>query len=382
MENLTKIPDELVSKVGIYDYGTPIASIMKELAENDAVIIKKDKDYYGIIDSRAIYRSKLGLKVSSKEKAGKFVVHAPKISDSTSIDDVVLYFFKGGVKALPYVKGNKIIGVLKRATLLRMLLSIGILNQMSTEEAMSTPVLAISGKVSLAQADSAMRDNKVNRLVVVNDNGKFEGLITRHDLIGSYTRVSDDRLPEMKTGKYKPSNVPIESIMEKSPKTISAKSSVAEAVRKMVEENVSSLVVVDQKNMPIGMLTVTDVLEHIIATRRIAERKVFISGLDAYTYEFEDEIREQLNAFIDKTEKMKGMKVDYVSLRIKGRKGKLYELQARVSLGKKGIISISTTGYMFDKTFGELMYKLEDSVKKIKEKYLTFRKVNLLRDLQ
>ncbi|MCL4373880.1 MAG: CBS domain-containing protein [Candidatus Marsarchaeota archaeon] len=380
MANIEKIPDELITKAASFDYNTPITEVIPSLGKYEAVIIKKDKSYYGIIDTRALYRGKPGLRVSKGEKAGKFAVRVPKISDSTSIDDVIYYFYRGRVKALPYIKGNSIKGVLGRKTMLKMLLSLGILKDMHVEEAMSTPVLALSYQASLAQAESAMRENKVNRLVVIGEDDSLQGIITHYDIIKNFTKTGE-RLPEMKTVSYSPSNVPIGSIMEKNPQTISAGSNVADAVRHFVEDNISSIIIV-KGSKPIGVLTVTDVLEHIIATRRIEKKRIFISGLDSATYDYEDEIREGLNQFATKMEKLAGMRIDYITMRIKGKKGKLYELQARVSMGKRGIVSIDTTGYIFEKTFNDTLYKLEENVKKMKEKYLTLRKVNTLREAQ
>ncbi|MGC8651913.1 MAG: CBS domain-containing protein [Candidatus Micrarchaeia archaeon] len=380
MENITRIPDELITKTASFDYNTPITEVIQALGRYEAVIIKKDKSYYGIIDSRALYRGKPGLRVSKGEKAGRFAVRVPKISDSTSIDDVIYYFYTGRVKALPYIKGNSIKGVLGRKTLLEMLLSLGILKGMRVDEAMSTPVLALSYQASLAQAEAAMRENKVNRLVVIDENSSVRGIITHYDIIKNFAKT-EERLPEMKTVSYSPANVQIGGIMESNAQTISTGSDVADAVRRFVENNISSVIVV-KGSRPIGMLTVIDVLEHIIATRRIEKKRIFVSGLDSSTYDYEDEIRESLNQLMSKMEKLSGIRIDYVTLRIKGRKGKFYELQARVSMGKRGIVSISTTGYIFEKAFNDILYKLEESIKKIKERYLTLRKVNTLRESQ
>ncbi|MGC8669951.1 MAG: CBS domain-containing protein [Candidatus Micrarchaeia archaeon] len=376
-ENL-RVPEKLVSNSTTFDYNTPITEVIPALNRNEAVIIQRDGKYYGIVDSRAIYRKKEGLKLPGKEKVGKFAVKAPRISDGTSIDDVIYYFYKMGVKALPYVINGRIKGVFTRSTLLKVLLSMNILKDMKVDEVMNTPVLAISDRANLAQAESAMRENKVNRLVVIDNKNMLEGIITHYDIMKNFMKVSE-RLPEMKTEVYSPANISIDSVIERSPKTVNLGGSVSDVIRRFVEENFSSAIVVN-KGMPIGMVTISDVLEHIIATRRIEAKRIFISGMDPSMYESEDEIREELNSFISKVEKMRGIKVDYITLRIKGKKGKQYELQARISLGKKGIISTNITGYIFEKVLNELLYRLEDNIRKIKDKGLTLRKINLLRE--
>ena len=71
------------------------------------------------------------------------------------------------------MNGEKIGGIfLERKTLLKMILSLGILESMQVREVMTTPVLSIDAKANISEALSAMRLHNVKRLAVLRD-GKF-----------------------------------------------------------------------------------------------------------------------------------------------------------------------------------------------------------------
>jgi CBS domain-containing protein len=213
MERMQNIPKELITTTLNLDYKTPISTASNYLKKYPALIINKNKEYFGILDSRTFYRAKHGLKMTGSEKVEKFSVKAPKISNSTSIHELIYYFHKSGVKALPYAAGNKIIGIFERTTLLKVLLSLNILEDIKVNDAMTTPILAIDADANISQAKATMREKKVNRLVVIQ-NSKFAGLITNYDIVKKYTK-GNERLPEFKTEIYTPSNISIRSVMEK-----------------------------------------------------------------------------------------------------------------------------------------------------------------------
>jgi CBS domain-containing protein len=362
---------ELISNTVLMDHKTPITKIIPLLGKYGAVVVTKDGDYYGIIDSRSVSRQK-GLEIK-RSGAYKFAERVPPISDFTPIDDVVFYFYKTRRKALPYTKNGRVTGILERSTLLKVLLSMRVLEDMKVQNSMSSPVLAIDSNATISQAKSVMGERKVNRLIVLQD-GKFAGLITNHDLSMRYSAQSE-RLPEMKSEKHSTSSIRIADAAEKNPIMISDGSNLAEAARSMVERSISS-VIVQRGGKPVGMLTVFDILESLIAQKQISETKVFISGLDNTTYEYGDDARNELNAFVSRIEKMRNMKVNYVTLHVKGIKTKSYEMQIRVALDKHGVISMQAYGERFADTLGDLMQSLRNKITREKEQNITLRRVS------
>ena len=378
MEKLQNIPKELLTSTISLDYTTPMSSVIMHLKKYPAVVLYKDKDYYGIVDSRSIYRARHGLKLQEGEKVERFATKVPQITNSTQVYELVNSFYKSGVKALPYSNGSKITGVLERRTLLKVLLSLNLVEGIQINQAMTTPVLAIDSRASISQAKAVMDAKRVNRLIVLQ-NGKFAGLITNYDISKQYAR-GEERLPEMKTKMYSPSNVAVSSVMERNARSIEFNRPLAEAIRDMIENRISSLIVLKKGN-PIGIVTVTDVFESILARQNVEPAKVFMSGFDRNTYPYEEEAKQTLNSLVGSIERLSGMDVDYVTFKVKRSKSKLYEMQIRLSLGKHGIISMHTTKYMFDEALSELIKNLKHKVIKEKESILTHKR-ELVRDLE
>jgi signal-transduction protein with cAMP-binding, CBS, and nucleotidyltransferase domain len=379
MADAINIPDKLITKTEFFDCKTSMSKVLPSLDRHAAVIINKDNAYYGIVDSHAVYNAVRGLRLSTGESVEKYAVRVPRITNSTSIDDAIYYFYSARVRALPFLHGDKIGGILERKTLLKMLLSLGILESMRVSEAMMTPVLYIDADANVSEAMAAMRAHNVKRLAVMQD-GKFYGLVTGHDIMHKFA-INEQRLPEKRTKQdYSPSNMPISSVMVSNVMSISQDLGISDAVRQFIENDVSSLVVM-KKGVPVGMLTVFDILESIMARRRIQERRIYISGLDSYTYQYQDDLREALNKFVAEVERLHGMRIDYMTVRVKGRP-RAYELYVRLSLDKRGIISIHVSNYRFEDAFRDLLKRLKIQVLREKDHILRLRKANTLRDVE
>src|SRR5581483_10682270 len=58
-------------------------------------------------------------------------------------------------------------------------------------EAMTAPAVTISGARQVAQAAAKMIDERVNRLPVVDEDGKLVGIVTRADLVHAFVRSDE-----------------------------------------------------------------------------------------------------------------------------------------------------------------------------------------------
>ncbi len=372
MASVSRIPEGLISKTAIFESETPMTKIIPAIREFDAVIINKGGKYSGIIDSRTLYKTQQSTKFVKSKAAANLVINVPRITDTTSIDDAVYYFNKSRVKALPYMINNKIKGVLKRATLIKMLLSLDRLDGIKVSEAMASPLIAIDSNATIAQAKAAMRENKINRLAVYS-NGGFIGIVSNYDMMERVIKPTE-RLPEMQKKIFTPANVKLADLVERTPVTIEQNKSLREAAQKIIENRVSSLIVA-KNSKPVGVLTELDIIEIVMARASAEPERIFISGLDADTYEYEDAVRESLMAFMAKVERMSKVRPDYMTLVVKHFKTKSYELYARVSLGGNGIINAHVTGHIFERTVTDILDILYNKIKETKERYIGVRKV-------
>jgi CBS domain-containing protein len=114
---------------------------------------------------------------------------------------------------------------------------------------MTKKLEAIEGTASVQEAAKKMKASYVSSLVVVDGEGKPQGLVTERDLIRKVC-INDVRT----------SGVTNKEIMSSPIITIDSKSSASAAVDMMLRNNIRHLLVVDKSNAnkPIGMITPLD----------------------------------------------------------------------------------------------------------------------------
>ena len=117
---------------------------------------------------------------------------------------------------------------------------------------MRKKLVTIEESSSVRDAADRMKDKNVSSLVVVDENGKPQGLITERDLV---RKVCIQDVPTSK--------ITNKEIMSSPLITIESKLSASEAVNIMLQNNVRHLLVVNNEspedvNKPIGIVTPLD----------------------------------------------------------------------------------------------------------------------------
>lgn len=370
--NINYVPENLASKTFVLEYKEPITKIISLIANKkyNGIIVNKNNKYFGIIDSKSIYKFS-ELKLSENESIENFIIKAPIINKQTSLFEILNYFINLKTNVLPYLNKNKLDSILTRQTLLKIILSLKLVNEIKVEKIMTFPIIAVDVNTNILQAKKILSDHRIGRLIVIKDN-KPIGILSLKDIIYKY--MLNERLPEKKDSRSSLKNIDIESIIEKNVKTIDYNSSISDAVRKLIEEDISSLVVVKNSKY-VGFITISDIIKNIIIKNNITENKILLSGIDEEIKEYENEIKEEIKEEIEKIEKISNYNITYFTLNIK-RNNRFYELYARVSFDKLGIISLHVEGYLIDKALKKLLKILDNEIKKDKAQLLTIKKID------
>ena len=130
------------------------------------------------------------------------------------------------------------------------------------QEWMSTDVITISSDTSLPEAHQIMTAEEIRRLPVVDKDGKLVGIITIGD-IRSANPSSATSLSVWEMN-YLLSNLKIEKIMTRNPRTIRVDATIGEAARTMLEYRVSGLPVVDDDHQVVGIITESDIFSMVV----------------------------------------------------------------------------------------------------------------------
>jgi CBS domain-containing protein len=121
------------------------------------------------------------------------------------------------------------------------------------KDIMGKQLETIDAIASVQQAAKKMKDRNVSSLVVVDENGKPQGLVSERDLV---TKVCTTDLPVH--------SIKNKEIMSSPLITISSSSSPSKAADMMLQHNVRHLLVIDNDNAdkPIGVITPLDFTRH------------------------------------------------------------------------------------------------------------------------
>jgi signal-transduction protein with cAMP-binding, CBS, and nucleotidyltransferase domain len=106
---------------------------------------------------------------------------------------------------------------------------------------------SVEDTCSIQEVARKMRDSDVSSLVVVDTNGKPVGIVTERDII---TKVCINNVPT--------STVISKEIMSTPVISIKGSSSTSTAAEVMIKNDVRHLLVIDDRNKPIGIITPLD----------------------------------------------------------------------------------------------------------------------------
>jgi CBS domain-containing protein len=133
------------------------------------------------------------------------------VGPGASLKDVAATLAELGISGLPVVENGNVVGVIseadilakergtekRRGGLLGLLLDADFdastkLEARTAAEAMTAPAITIGPSRSVTEAAATMIDERVNRLPVVDDDGKLVGIVSRADLVRAFTRSDDE----------------------------------------------------------------------------------------------------------------------------------------------------------------------------------------------
>lgn len=131
-------------------------------------------------------------------------------------------------------------------------------------------MVAISSDATVLEASRLMVQENLGLLVVCDpkDKAKLLGVISERDIIKSF--ASGDKLPKR-----------VNDISTKNVITVKGGSDVAEAAKAMNKHGIRHVVVVDDRNVPLGVVSMRDLVGErttLTAILQSNEKEVFVGG--------------------------------------------------------------------------------------------------------
>lgn len=231
-----------------------------EKEDPDLILVFDGNLYKGVLTQDLIIRSHLKWD-PTKAKVRDVYKPAPVIKPDEDLSKAAKLMIEVDLRSLPVGESKaEIIGVINDIAVLERVAETEF-GKRAVEEFMTKDVITLKPDDTVAKALATMRDHAISRIPVVNDEGKLEGLVTLHDLIirfikprfkAQYGEVAGEKIP--------PFSMPLRDVMIRGVITILPDAKVMEAVATMRDNDIDGLVVVNEDNKVVGVLTVKDLL--------------------------------------------------------------------------------------------------------------------------
>jgi signal-transduction protein with cAMP-binding, CBS, and nucleotidyltransferase domain len=119
-------------------------------------------------------------------------------------------------------------------------------------EIMSEQLETINFSNTAQESAIKMSDRNVSSLVVLDENARAIGIITERDLV---RRVCTREVPS--------NLVNVENVISSPVKTVSPETSIDEVADVMVSNKVRHIVIVDNNQKPVGIISATDIVAYV-----------------------------------------------------------------------------------------------------------------------
>lgn len=343
-------------------------SVMRETKYQDIPVVDNG-EFMGMVSYASILRKK---SVTLDAKVKNFIRQLPSVTSDMQITKIAEMMVSNNCRQLPVVNGKKIIGIVRRTMLLDIVRDIKALKEIKVWEIMSNPVESVRANDLMDDALDLMIREDYRTIPVVNDTNNVIGIVGMREIIDNNWKKDNKTIGDLE--KSSRSQITVESIALTSVKTIAWDSDIAEAVDEMREYSISTIPVVEGKEL-VGVLTEYDIIELLAACRERDMLFVQISGLEDDEKDAVDAIYADIENMVTKVSKI--YKPESFNMHVSryndvGGNYK-YSISARLFINGEAIMA-KQVGWDLIQTAGDLITKLEDAVINMKDSKVTFRK--------
>ncbi|MEM2237266.1 MAG: CBS domain-containing protein [Candidatus Caldarchaeum sp.] len=290
----------------VYD-SEPLTKVLGLFAEKKADVVvvqnKENDRLVGVVTKRSMLKPNLN---PSKVPARTLAVKTPRLNPEDVLHKAAMFMVERNLKALPVTDSGKPLGLVTAADVV--LNSQDALGKISVSKVMTREVITVDAKDTIGRAISVMRDEGVSRLPVL-DRGRLVGIVTVTDIVEKVVK------PRLKTSwgdvvgeKVRTLSNPVKSIMTRDVMTVQPSENIVEAVRRMKELGFSCLVVTERHRV-VGIFTLMDALEPVVAQLQETERNIVVEvsyKMDRVDVDDKERVMEVADRFVKRFRKTLG----------------------------------------------------------------------------
>ena len=348
------------------------AALEHTKSSHDIVLVVDEKEQFlGIVTPSLAFFKK---RYPNKTKVKSALVVPPHLTVSSSLYETVEHMLALGAYTLPVFNDGSISGLVTASNILNGILTTPELLEQVKENLEPTDPIIVGSQTKVGQAYDILKKEQGSRMIVTNEEGKIEGMVTRRDIQevlvppsrrkrfmkGDPTHMRTYSFDEEKLTRF---DYNLTEIYTSRVVNISEKASLKEIIQKMLDEKVNSVVLVNFEYKPVKIVSVRTILlaiekskQNTIAPVKISDQHHILSDKDRNTIEKIDQ------KFIQKIQKIFPIKEFVMDIDgSKNRSGKItnFEIHTNISSPKHPDVHTRVTDKQLMKAVKASMHKIE-----------------------
>jgi CBS domain-containing protein len=247
---------------------------MKKQVFHELPVLDNDGRYMGLVSLDFIIKRR-NLPMTARVR--NLLSIPPEATEDDNLSALAEKMLMSGVRALPVLSENRLVGIVTRTNLVQVLSSVKELKDVSVDSIMSHYPLSVKERDGISKVKSLIRELHEQIIPVVDDSGRLTGVVGIKDIAPYIWGVKTLEKDGWSNGESYPPNIEIKSVMHR-PITVPLGTSVGNAAQLMSEHSITSVIVVDG-NKPVGVVTQLNLIELIASAKKREEVYVQITGL-------------------------------------------------------------------------------------------------------
>ncbi|RLJ07906.1 MAG: hypothetical protein DRP12_01455 [Candidatus Aenigmatarchaeota archaeon] len=354
-------PIDVAEKAVIFSSEEPVSKVESALLSkklDSAIVI--NGEYRGLLWVRDFGKKKVP--EPEKTEIGKFVRPIKPFSPETPLDDLLTAIVINDWPALPLRHDEEYYILTKIGMLQLVKKEVG---DKKVDEIMAVP-FSVEVSESITTTQSILRDTGVSRLVVVDRDGRFVGIIDILDLLKANIQKKRAKLGERAGESLDLDKVSISGFVQKNVPTLKLGDNLKQAIEKMVKFKLPACVVLEGER-PVGILTPKPILR--LAIKKLAGVWVQLSGIQDLDPFLKAVLDEQITHAVQKWSKFLPVQQLHAHFDRYEKEGKRQKWSIKAKLiTEKGIFYADDHDWDITKAMRWVLNKFEKELLKLKGK--------------
>ncbi|WP_435346347.1 CBS domain-containing protein [Haloarchaeobius sp. HRN-SO-5] len=281
------IADAVTTEYVSLDPSTPVSKLRGTFDQDArrAVVVETDDGFEGVVAESDLLSSHH----DPEEKVGSVMRAPPRVRRKEDVRETARLMVESELKLLPVFEGSRFHGVVTDYDLLALVRSN--LSVLDVEDVFTRDLIHVAPDDTIGELINVVSDHSITRVPVVDD-GEARGIVSVHDLVDFTVRQLDREQSGAPDGfdahggsgshegfrthrgygerageSARLLDLPARDVMSTPVETVTADTSLDDAVGRILEEEYSSLLVESRDvQWPLGIVTTTDVLQALTVT--------------------------------------------------------------------------------------------------------------------